>query len=444
MDEQKVSKASPAVSQRLIICGIVLVVGIVGMVALAGMKAPPAESELKERPLRVEVQSMAAEDVPVTIRGYGQVKTLNTVRITPEVSGRIVAVHPRLEQGEVIPSGELLFRIDDRDYRASLDEAHATVQQLENTVLRLGKELSIYRQRLKTLARSQDLARDEHERLKRLFQEDRVGTRSGMDNAERTANSASDQASQMAQAVTLYPVQIKEAEHNLAAARARMDRARTQLERCTVYAPFTGRIKQVAVELDQYVSPGATGLTLADDSVLEIQVPLDSRDVREWLEFKHRIGHGDTAWFEGLKHVDCKIRWTEAMDDGYWQGRPVRIVRFEQQTRTLTIAVRVDGAAAQSNATGNLPLVEGMFCQVDIPGRVLRGIYRVPRWAVSYDQKLFVVRDQRLKTVAVTVARIQGEEALISGGINPGDQVIVTRLVAPLENALLEITETRS
>jgi len=444
MDEQKVSKASPAVSQRLIICGIVLVVGIVGMVALAGMKAPPAESELKERPLRVEVQSMAAEDVPVTIRGYGQVKTLNTVRITPEVSGRIVAVHPRLEQGEVIPSGELLFRIDDRDYRASLDEAHATVQQLENTVLRLGKELSIYRQRLKTLARSQDLARDEHERLKRLFQEDRVGTRSGMDNAERAANSASDQASQMAQAVTLYPVQIKEAEHNLAAARARMDRARTQLERCTVYAPFTGRIKQVAVELDQYVSPGATGLTLADDSVLEIQVPLDSRDVREWLEFKHRIGHGDTAWFEGLKHVDCKIRWTEAMDDGYWQGRPVRIVRFEQQTRTLTIAVRVDGAAAQSNATGNLPLVEGMFCQVDIPGRVLRGIYRVPRWAVSYDQKLFVVRDQRLKTVAVTVARIQGEEALISGGINPGDQVIVTRLVAPLENALLEITETRS
>ena len=50
MDEQKVSKASPAVSQRLIICGIVLVVGIVGMVALAGMKAPPAESEFKERP----------------------------------------------------------------------------------------------------------------------------------------------------------------------------------------------------------------------------------------------------------------------------------------------------------------------------------------------------------------------------------------------------------
>lgn len=444
MDEQKASKTSPAVSQRLIICGLVLLVGIVGMVTLAGMKEPPAESEIKERPIRVEVRSMAAEDVPVMIRGYGQVKTLNTVNITPEVSGRIVAVHPRLERGEVIPSGELLFRIDDRDYRASMEEAHATVQQLENTVIRLGKELSIYRQRLKTLERSRDLARDEHERLKRLFEEDRVGTRSGMDNAERAANSAEDQASQMAQAVTLYPVQIKEAEHNLAAAHARMDLARTRLERCTVYAPFTGRVKQVAVELDQYVSPGAIGLTLADDSVLEIQVPLDSRDVREWLEFKGRIGNGDTAWFDGLKQVDCKIRWTEAMDDGYWQGRLARIVGLDQQTRTVTIAVRVDGAAAQSNATGSLPLVEGMFCQVDIPGRVLSGVYRVPRWAVSYDGKLFIARDQRLKTVNVTVARIQGEVALLSGGINPGDQVIVTRLVEPLENALLEITETSS
>ncbi len=37
MDEQKGSKASPAISQRLIICGIVLVVGIVGMVALTGV-----------------------------------------------------------------------------------------------------------------------------------------------------------------------------------------------------------------------------------------------------------------------------------------------------------------------------------------------------------------------------------------------------------------------
>jgi len=444
MDEQKVSKASPAVSQRLIICGLVLMAGIVSMVVLASMKEPPAESELKERAIRVEVQSMAAEDVPVMIRGYGQVQTLNTVSITPEVSGRIVAVHPRLERGEVIPSGELLFRIDDRDYRASLDEAHATVSQLENTVIRLGKELSIYRQRIKTLERSQDLARDEHERLKRLFQEDRVGTRSGMDSAERAANSASDQASQMAQTVMLYPVKIKEAEHNLAAARARMDLAETRLERCTVYAPFTGRIKQVALELDQYVRPGETGLTLADDSVLEIQVPMDSRDVREWLEFNGQSGNGHTDWFDGLKHVECRIRWTEAMDDGYWQGQLARIVGFEQQTRTLTIAVRVDDAAAQSNATGTLPLVEGMFCQVDIPGRVLRGVYRVPRWAVSYDGKLFVVRDQRLKTVAVTVARIQGEEALLSGGINAGDQVIVTRLVAPLENALLEITEISS
>jgi hypothetical protein len=59
MDEQKGSKASPGISQRLIICGIVLVVGIVGMLVLAGLKAPPAESEFKERPIRVEVRSMA-------------------------------------------------------------------------------------------------------------------------------------------------------------------------------------------------------------------------------------------------------------------------------------------------------------------------------------------------------------------------------------------------
>jgi hypothetical protein len=36
-------------------------------------------------------------------------------------------------------------------------------------------------------------------------------------------------------------------------------------------------------------------------------------------------------------------------------------------------------------------------------------------------------------------AFIRGEEVFISSGLNPGDTVITTRLVDPLDNALVEI-----
>ena len=42
------------------------------------------------------------------------------------------------------------------------------------------------------------------------------------------------------------------------------------------------------------------------------------------------------------------------------------------------------------------------------------------------------------------VARIEGDAAFVSGGLNPGDIVITTRLIDPLENALLEITNKDS
>ena len=48
--------------------------------------------------------------------------------------------------------------------------------------------------------------------------------------------------------------------------------------------------------------------------------------------------------------------------------------------------------------------------------------------------------DSRLKTVLVEVERVQGEEAFVSSGLNAGDVVVVTRLIDPLENSLLELS----
>ncbi len=426
--------------QRLIICAVVLLVGVVAMLALASMKKPPAEARLDERPLHVEVQAVLARDVPVTISGYGEARPLDVVTISPEVSGRIVKAHPRLEAGEIIPSGETLFEIDARDYRADQSEATASVQQWRHTIQRLRKQAAIDADRLKTLRRSQRLAEAEFERLRNLYDQDRVGTRSGVDAAERAANTARDQADQMAQAVTLYPIQIQEAQDSLKAARARLEIATIRLERCVVAAPFTGRVRSVAIEQGQFVSAGIAAVTLADDSMLEIHVPIDSRDARRWLRFRTQGPLSGGAWFGTLEPVACRIRWTEALDGRHWQGTLHRVVEFNKETRTVTLAVRIGAKEAISGAPERMPLVEGMFCLVDIPGKEMPGVMAVPRWAVSFENTVFVARDRRLKTVPVQVARIQGDTAYVADGLTAGDRVIVTRLVDPLENALLKIS----
>jgi RND family efflux transporter MFP subunit len=424
---------------RIVVCSLILIVGLVGMKTLASLKKPPAEVDSDTPPQQVEVLKAVPEDVTVVITGYGEVEALNTVAVSPEVSGRVVYTHPRLEAGEVIAAGDVLFRIDPSDYRAAFLEAQASVGQLENALSRLKKQSAIDGLRLKTIRRNTELAKSEYERIRKLHRTGKVVSISSVETAEKQYNTAVDLADQLALTVDLYPLKIKESQNALTAAQARLALASARLSRCEVRAPFDGRVKSVSLETGQYVSPGPAVLTLADDSLMELKVSLDSRDARRWLLFNSNQPAGGTAWFSGLVPVDCPIRWTEDRQGHVWRGRLHRVVAFNNQNRTLTVAVRVEGKNAPSLNGNGLPLVEGMFCSVEIPGRTLHAVYRLPRWAVSFEKTVYVAVNSRLKTVPVSVARIQGEQTIVTGGIRPGDMVITTRLVDPLENARLAI-----
>jgi RND family efflux transporter MFP subunit len=394
---KKSSKPGMSLPTSIIICILVLLVGVAGMAMMIRLKKPPAEAKNNERALRVETVQIKKEDITVFISGYGEVKALTVVPIASEVPGRIIDIHPRLKIGEIIPKGEILFKIDPKDYLTVLETN---------------------RKRLKILKRSHELAKKEYERVLVLFEKDNVVPLSRLETAENTMLAAADLKNQIIQV-------IETAENNL--------------ERCEVRAPFNARIKSVSLEKNQYVTPGQNIVTLADDSVLEIHVPLDSRDARKWLRFNKNERQKNTAWFPNLVQVPCKIQWTENNNGQTWDGLLHRVVKFDRQTRTLTVAVRIDSESAIKNSPKSLPLVDGMFCSVKIQGRTLNNVFRLPRQAVSFENEAHIAVKGRLKTVPVNVARVEGNNAYVTDGLKVGDMVVTTRLIDPLENSLLEI-----
>jgi len=434
---KETAKKMASMGLPLVLAAVILVTGFGGLVFLRSLKQEPAAAEPGEPVLRVEAMPVEPEDVPVLISGFGTVKSLHEVPVAPEVAGVVTEIHPRLDMGETIPEGALLFQIDPRNYRNALDQAEAAVAQASSQIDRLRQQFAQDEERLKTLERSRDLARDQFLRVKELYETEDVGTRSAVEQAEVNYNQARDATDQLRQAVTLYPTRIREAESGLAAARAQRDLAAVNLERTEVRAPFEARLKLVEVKAGQYVAPGHPVLVLADDSILELSVPLDSRDMRQWLRFDARAPESALGWFGEVTSVPCRIFWTEAEGHEGWTGTLHRVERFDQTTRTVTVAVRVAGAEAAGVAAG-LPLVEGMFCRVEIPGKAMEGVYRLPRWAVTFEGKVYLAQGDRLKVEHVEVLRNQGDDAFVRG-LSPGDHVIVTRLVNPLPNTRLEI-----
>lgn len=436
---------------RIISISAVAIVGIFfgGVVMIMGMsmlKKPPAAAEQSEHSLRVITMLMEPRTVPVRLVENGVAHARDVVAIAPDVSGSVVNVHPKLELGEIVPKGEVLFEIDPRNYDAAVAVAEAEKSRLAATVNRIKTQWANDRERLKTLERSRDLAEAEFRRLKQLFEDDEVGTRSGVEGAERQYNAAHDAVDQMQQMLSIYPITINETESMLEAAIASAEKSQADLARTKVEAPFDARVLQVSIEEGTFVGPGAPVVTLADDSILELSVALDSSDVRQWLPFTENSAPTETAWFGSLEPVDCVVKWTESKEEHQWRGQLHRVERYEQDTRKVAVAVRVTAEDATRPLRGEMPLVDGMFCEVVIPGKDMVGVYELPQWAVSYDGSVdegdvYLSVDNRLKTTRVRVVRRDEESVYVSDGIAPGDVAVVTRLINPLENSLLEVVK---
>jgi len=386
---------------RVIACLIILLIGFGGFTFLKGKKKAPVQEKQVESVLRVEAVAATFKDVAVQIEAHGELRSIRMVEIAAEVAGSIVEVHPRLQTGEVIAEGELLFAIDDRDYHS----------EYESNKIRLA-----------ILQRDKEISTKEFERVRTLFEKNKVGTEAGVEKAEREANSSADRLAQVQHAMT---------------------RADIKLERCKVFAPFTCRITSKKIEKGQYVAPGKIVLGLADDSVLELEVPLDSRDAFQWLQFvksKRDKPAATGAWFASVKPVHCEVAWTENPKNKAI-GILNRISSFDEKTRTVKVVLQVDSKQfAKQNRP--MPLVSGMFCRVAIPGESMKQVVELPRWAVSFEDNVYIIRDGRLETVAVQVVRVQNNKAYISKGLKPGDMVITTRLVNPLERSLVQVIKT--
>ncbi|MFH1152894.1 MAG: hypothetical protein V1793_03670 [Pseudomonadota bacterium] len=421
---------------RLLICLAVLAAGFVAMKTFSAMKKEPHAVLKTEHAIEVQVKKAVPETVQVTLTGYGVVEPVTSVTIASEVSGTIVRTHPDLFKGRIIQAGEILFEINPADYEATCRSVQASVFEKQGALERLKTESELDTRRMTTLQRTHDLAEAEYKRMKLLFEKSSVGNRSGVDQAEQAYNTAKDQLDKLNINLALYPVQIREAEARLRAADADLERARTNLFRCTVRAPFLCRVTDVSVEQGEYTVPGREILSLADDSIQEIQVSLDAGEAARWLRFQGQ-GPSDQGWFALPEASACEVFWSGAGTGTPWKGVVDRVVTFDRSSRTLIVAVRIDNRDLSLEERQQVPLVGGMFCTVRIPGRQLDGVYKVPRWAVTTDNTLYVSENSRLRTRAVTPAWSEDAFLYISEGINPGDLIITTRLVNPMENSLV-------
>lgn len=359
-------------SFKIIIPLVILVLAFGGYKVLESMRpAPKSQVPPPVVPL-VEQLVVSPEDHAPPVRSYGTVESFFETNLTSQVSGQILEVSEKFRVGETVKAGHVLVKIDPTDYTAALalEEANLTVAE-------------------------------------RSFAEEEIRAAQAAGDWE-----ASGRDLTKATDFVLRKPQLAAARASIESAKAAIAKARADIERTEVKAPFDAVITaRDAAPGNQASSQTSLG-TLVSTEKVEIRLPL----IAEQLA---RVS------------IPADAEITSPLKPGIsWKAKLVRMEpSVDRQNQVMYAVAEVEQPFADE--AKSLPI--GIFANAAIVAKPVPDSYRVPEAAYVSDRFVWVIDSKnKLKRLeAERVMNFEGQIFLKPTQEDIGELRVVTR---PLSN----------
>ena len=412
----------------------ILIVGVMGMKALMDMREPPQRQVLDNPGPVVRVVRVQPRDVPLSVGGFGTVRAKHVWSIAPEVSGAVVELSPQVRAGLHVKRGELLFQVDPRPFRLAVDRIQARLIQHEKEIAVLQQQRKNHQETLELARSNLSIAEEDLWRDEELARKGTISPRE-RDRSQRVRNEALRTVQSVDNLLALNGPRIEQAEAAIQVARAELEEAELQLGKTRLLAPADGQFVQTTLDLGEFVSAGREVATLHGTDAVEIPIAVPMEELR-WLpalspdRFSPATGSNPAA---ADRLPAAAVRWQGGARDYVWHGRVVRWeAGLDSETRTLTLVVEVPRPWDSFRPGEHPALQPGMFCRVDISAGSQPNAVVVPRTALHDNDTVLLVSDGRLERRRVDVLRFLRDQAILSAGLQAGEQLVVSPLSAPV------------
>lgn len=337
---------------------IIIISVVVVIIAVAALKGKDSDAT------KVELGEAKLATITETVNASGKIQPEVEVKISPEVSGEIIALP--IEEGQSVEVGQLLVSINPDLYRAAVSRAEASVNSARSA---LAQAEAQFIEAERSFNRSQTL------------HSQNVISQAEMDAAQR--------------AYRVSELGVESAQYQLESARATYKEAQDNLKRTTITAPVSGTISALNVELGERVvgtaqMAGTELMRLANLNDMEVLVEVNENDIV-------KVNLGDTAIIEVDAYLGKKFKGvvTEIANSAKIDGMTAdQVTNFEVKIRILR--------SSYANEENDQPFRPGMTASVEIQTNRRSNVVAVPTGAVT-------VRDDTVKMSRVDRIRSQAE-----------------------------------
>ena len=369
-----------------------VVIGLVGLAAytLLQITAPqPAPRLEAPRPISVKVEPAIRTLTRPTIVAFGEVRPAVRTELVAQVGGKVVATSPAFIEGGNFTPDDVLLSIEDTDYRAAMEEVVARVAAAKLELEQALADADVARKQLAAQSNPSPLA--------------------------------------------LREPQVARAESALRAAQTSLSLAKTNLERTQISLPYTGRVENKFVDLGQYVNPGKVLGTVFGTDVVQVRLPLTTNQL---VALAVPIGYQGTA--DGGLSTTLTATLGGAVHR--WQGTLTGLdAAVDPATRTVYGTVIIEDPYSETSSAVDMPLAVGLYVDAEVEGRLMVDAVQIPSAGLRAGDKIFVLTGEGLLDIRqADVVHRSRSNALLSAGVEPGEQVIVSAIRNPVRGMRLQ------
>ncbi|HEX7494693.1 MAG TPA: efflux RND transporter periplasmic adaptor subunit [Bacteroidales bacterium] len=298
--------------------------------------------------IKVAVENVEKRTIVESITANGKIQPEKEVKISPDVSGEIVEL--TVKEGDHVEKGQLLLRIKPDNYISQRDRSLAEISSAQARRAQAEAQFT-----------QADLS---FKRSKQLYDQQTI-SKSDFEQAEATFTVAKATVDAAKFAITSAEASLKDANENLT--------------KTSIYAPMTGTVSMLLVELGERVAgtnlmAGTDLMRVADLSRMEAQVQVNENDIP-------KVKLGDTALIEVDAYLDQKFKGivTEIANSAKTTG-----VSADQVTNfDVKILVIPESYQKLVSAGNKDPFRPGMSATVDIHTLTKADIITAPIQSVT-------------------------------------------------------------
>ncbi|GAB3233568.1 efflux RND transporter periplasmic adaptor subunit [Algoriphagus aestuariicola] len=363
---------------------------VLGLLTLIVLLPACKEAVVTEAPpMKVNVVTAIQNDVPLYEEFVAQVYGQSDVDIRARVEGWVTSVN--FKEGSEVKKGQLLYTIDDIEYKNRMDRQASEVAQATTELVRAESELS----RVRPLTE-----------LNALSQKD-------LDNAV---------------------AQFEAAKAHVAATKSSLENAKIEMGYTRVYAPFDGIIGISNVREGDFVSRAGGSSVLATISSIDgVRVRFQISE-REYLRIAQLSPEVRAQARNNVQLILADGTVYSEMGSVSFGDREI-----DPSTGTLTLE------ASFPNPNGLLR--PGLFVKARILMSTYPGAVLVPQRAVAQLQhisQVYVVTDSSsLQVTSVETGPKVGDAWIIKSGLNPGDRVAIIGAAGLTANSKIEVVDQK-